>query len=288
MFHTLGLSDKPLFDEYKKFGFIHSQYNFTNLFMWKHVYNASVCVIADMLCIVLNTFGHKSAMFPVGCGDIELAIKGIIDEYGEIEFSALDDDKFKILSDIFPEKLECVDVRNNYDYVYLTEKLITLSGRKLHSKRNHLKRFFENYNYEFKTIDKSNLADCEKIEKAWISEKDFSEKIEKSEYLSTMNVLENFDYLEAMGGIIYIDGKPVAFSIGEKFRDDMMLIHIEKAVSGYEGLFPAINQLCAENVFNDSVYINREEDMGLESLRKAKLSYYPDMMLEYKKARFVR
>ena len=288
MFHILGLEDKNLFDRYKKFGFIHSQYNFTNLFMWKHVYNAHVAEIDGMLCIVLNIFGKKSAMFPVGEGDIKKAVSCIIETFGEIEFSALDDDRFNALEKIFPGRLECVDVRNTYDYVYRSEKLISLSGRKLHSKRNHLKKFFENYNYEFKIIDKSNLGDCEKIEKEWIDEKDFKEEIKKSEYLSTMNVLDNYDCLECKGGIIYIDKKPVAFSIGEKMREDMNLIHIEKAVSGYDGLFPAINKLCAENIFFDAEFINREEDMGLESLRKAKLSYYPDMMLEYKKARFVR
>ena len=285
MFHTLRLEDKALFDSYKGSGISHSQYNFTNLFMWKHEYNPEIAVIDGLLCIVINYFGHRMAMFPVGSGDYEKAITKIFEAFGNITLTALDSSKVEILKSICPNNLVFTNVRKNYDYVYKTEKLMNLSGRKLHSKRNHLKKFLNRYNFEYKKINNNLIQYCEIIERKWIDSKNLSKRASASEYQSTMNVLDNYEYLGCRGGIIFIDGNPAAYAVGEMANDNMAVIHIEKAVGGFDGIYAAINQMCVENEFSESVFINREEDMGQETLRKAKLSYYPDIMLEYKRAR---
>ena len=287
MFRAPELCDKNLFDKYKKCeSNNHSQYNFTNLFMWKHEYQPVFDIVNDMLCIVITYNGEKMALFPLGSGDPGPALDYMFSVFGKLTIAALDDLKIKYLAEYYGINPFCEDIRNNYDYVYSTDRLIRLDGRKLHSKRNHLNRFAAKYDFRFEAVSAENIADCEYVEKKWIQSKygTFSEY--NSSYLSTMCVLKNFDYLGCRGGIIYIDKTPAAFSIGEQMNNDMFVIHIEKASDCYHGIYTAINQLSAERVFNSCKYVNREEDMGIESLRKAKMSYYPEFMLEYKTARF--
>ncbi len=287
MFRALSLRDKALFDKFKTEEITHSQYNFTNLYMWKHEYNPEIDVIDGCLCVVLKYFGHTMAMFPYGNSNIKSALDEVFSVYGNITVTALDSQRVLLLKELYPDTFKFVNVRNNYDYVYTAEKLINLSGRKLHSKRNHLKRFLNNYNFEYRSITSDNIEDCIRIEKEWLSGKGFAKSAASSEFSSTMNLLDNFEFLNCRGGIIYVDGYPRAYAVGEMMNSQMAVIHIEKATGEFEGIYAAVNNLVAKNEFSDAKLINREEDMGREMLRKAKLSYYPDMMIEYKRARFV-
>lgn len=290
MFHDICLDDKKLFD---KFMFpdkaTHSQYNFTNLFMWKHELKPVICVYEGYLCVKTKYYGHQMALFPIGktLEGAKPAIDMILDTFGEnITFVALNDEKTDTLKKLYPDKFKFYENRNNCDYVYLTEKLITLSGKKLHAKRNHINKFLSTYDFEYKSLNRDLLKYCEEIELKWLASKDdMSDADKKSEYLSTMNVLDNFEFLGCRGGIIFIDGKPSAYSIGEMMSENTALIHIEKSDGKIEGLYPIINQLTCKNEFSDSVFVNREEDMGLEPLRKAKLSYHPYTLLKADRAR---
>ncbi len=283
MFRKLQLSDKKLFDKYlyNKSG-LHSMYSFTNIFMWQDDINPEVCEIDGFLCTKFTMKENTYAAFPVGEGDAALPIKKIIDSENVI-FICLNDDMKSILSEKFPDRFEFVENRANYDYVYLTEKLISLKGRKLHSKRNHIKIFAQAHSYEYKHITPDLLDVCMDIEKKWISEKGMSPDC--SEFRATSKLIENFEYLGCSGGILYADGVPCACSIGEMMSYDTAIIHMEKAVGNINGAYPMINRLTCENEFYNSKYINREEDMGLESLRKAKLSYHPDLMIMSDRAR---
>lgn len=290
MFHEICLEDKHIFDRYMfPDRATHSQYNFTNLFMWKHELKPVICEFNDFLCISAKYYGHRMALYPIGNSltGAKQAIDMMLDEFGEnIIFAALDDNKKQVLESFYPNKFKFYENRANYDYVYLTEKLINLSGKKLHAKRNHINRFISNYNFEYKTITKNLIGACKEIENMWIENKDdMSDADKKSEFKSTMNVLENYDFLGCRGGIIFIEGKPSAYSVGEMMSDKTALIHIEKADKNIDGLYQIINQLTCKNEFSDSVFINREEDMGLEVLRKAKLSYHPEMLWKSDRAR---
>lgn len=167
-----------------------------------------------------------------------------------------------------------------WDYVYEQDRLATLQGKKLHGKRNHINKFLSNYpDYEYRKLDASTVPDCLALYDFWISERENTTEL-MDEKKSVKLALENMESLGLTGGTIYIDGQLGAFTIGERLQKDMQLIHIEKARTDIDGLYPMINQQYVLRECGDVSYINREEDMGHEGLRKAKRSYHPAFMVE--------
>lgn len=169
-----------------------------------------------------------------------------------------------------------------WDYVYSRESLATLKGKKLHGKRNHINKFLSKYpDFEYRKLDKSMIEDCIALYDLWIEDKDGKEsKSMEDEKKSVQLALHNMDELELTGGAIYIDGKLCAFTVGERLHPHIQLIHIEKANTEYEGIFPMINQQYILHECEGVELVNREEDMGIEGMRKAKRSYNPLKMVE--------
>ena len=169
-----------------------------------------------------------------------------------------------------------------WDYVYSRESLATLKGKKLHGKRNHINKFLSKYpDYEYRKLDKSMIKDCIALYDQWIEEKDEKEsKSMEDEKRSVQLALHNMEELGLTGGTIYIDGKLCAFTVGERLHPHIQLIHIEKANTEYEGIFPMINQQYILHECEGVELVNREEDMGIEGMRKAKRSYNPLKMIE--------
>lgn len=182
-----------------------------------------------------------------------------------------------------PGMFHYIHDRNNDEYIYLSEKLIGLSGKKLQSKRNHINRFkADNPDWSFFPItEQKEIEECLAMLDQW---EDLNlEKANKTlryDYLATQTMLEHFSELQLSGGAIRTNGKIVAFTLGEPVNEDTFVVHVEKAYSDVNGAYTIINQQFIEHCASDYKYINREEDMGLENLRKAKLSYYPDLLLE--------
>jgi hypothetical protein len=165
------------------------------------------------------------------------------------------------------------------DYIYETKSLIELPGRDLHGKRNHINKFhnlFEN-RYEYKPYDRSMFADCMDAYFRWFEEQGDAELDWERD--SVERALRHVDELELKAAVISVDGKIEAFTVGERITRDTALIHIEKANYNVAGLFTVINQMFIENTFSDTIWVNREEDMGIEGLRRAKRSYKPARML---------
>lgn len=165
--------------------------------------------------------------------------------------------------------------RNNADYVYDAESLITLKGKAYHGKRNHINRFLENHAFTYERLTPQMTDACMAVYDEWMAEKAESFAAERR---ATQVALSNMDALGLKGGAIRVDGVMTAFSIGERLREDMALIHIEKAVD-MPGMFPLINREFLSHEFADVRYVNREEDMGLPGLRRAKESYAPERMI---------
>ena len=177
--------------------------------------------------------------------------------------------------------LEITPTDISWDYVYKREKLAELKGKKLHGKRNHINKFIEEHpDFVYKKLDSSMYGECIAVYDEWKEEKGLSEKEFANERRSVVLALENMDKLNLTGGAILLDGKIKAFTIGERLTENMQLIHIEKADAEINGLFPMINKMYVLNECKDVEYINREEDMGIEGMRKAKRSYFPDYMVK--------
>lgn len=280
-FKMLTLSDKDVIDGYINNTCIYSsELNFTTFYIWRKLLNVQFAEISG--CVVFKTkHGENpfSLRFPLGNGDFKEAVFECIGLFGnKTRFYGLTEDQRDKLEEVFPGRFEFSEMTESFDYVYTSDKLINLSGKKLHSKRNHINSFYKLYNCEFSEITE---ADAEFITNAYNSwYEDTGDEYLRREKESIAELLENFDYLKLMGAKLTVDKNLAAFTIGERLNPDTAVIHIEKANVDYKGAYTVINQHFARDFLSGFKYINREEDMGLEGLRKAKQSYCPDLMIK--------
>ena len=188
----------------------------------------------------------------------------------------------------FKEKIErccpelCIQpLEITWDYVYDRESLATLKGKKLHGKRNHINKFMSKYpDYTYAVLEDSMIEDCIALYNDWSDQKEAASSALFDERTSVMLALRHRKALGLTGGCIFVKNELVAFTVGERLSKEMQLIHIEKAKAAIDGAYPMINQQYVLHECQDVKYINREEDMGLEGMRKAKRSYQPIKMIE--------
>ncbi len=277
-FKDITIEDRELLEGfYNKYGGTNSEANFTNMFIWQKDYNIKYAVKDGFLLICAGGIKRpKSCHFPIGEGNLKALLAELFTPCENCIMRPLTEDMTRKIEEAVPGMYRFERMREADDYVYSVDKLSTLSGKKLHSKRNHYNYFINNYNYSYHKLTPDMIDECHKKCCEWTGER--SENPESEKEAMTM-LFENYEKLNVVGGYILCDGQVAAVSVGEKFHGNA-LIHIEKANTKYRGIYPAINKLFLENEFSDCNYVNREEDLGLEGLRKAKLSYYPEFMIE--------
>jgi hypothetical protein len=248
---------------------------------------------------------------------LELIVEDSRESGRPLEFCLVDEYRTQILREyfckIFDSKsaepaLHFESNRGDSDYIYSAESLATLPGSDYRKKRNHISRFTRTYGqFELREMTPANIADALEIEKRWLNddgemvtgnadcetpcdcaeaalaERSEDEKSRMAEYCAIVEALENFDALGMKGGLLYVEGKPVGMTIASEIAPGVWDIHFEKVIGEYadNGGYAVINKLFAEHlVAVGAKLINREEDIGLEGLRKAKLSYYPQTILD--------
>jgi hypothetical protein len=174
----------------------------------------------------------------------------------------------------------CTPDPNNSDYVYQSQDLINLSGRKYHRKKNHLNQFIKSYQCEYRELD-AGLVECFiNMQEKWCMMRECMENPNLlSEDYAVRRALTNFKELDYRGGAVLVNGRMEAFSLGELLNPNTAVIHIEKANPDIPGLYAAINQMFASSAWSETGFINREQDLGIDGLRKAKESYYPHHMI---------
>ena len=279
----ITIDSKALFDQYYQYCPPKCSYlSFANLFIWKDAEDIAFFEYNDLLIVTGKSLynGKRYFMVPIGKGLCHKVIPMLAANFGE-DFSIYgitEQDKI-LLSEKCSNQLTIVRERDMDNYVYLSEKLINLSGKKLHSKRNHINKFKDKYNYTYERLDHLNIRELLQFKKNWYLEKETDPTLEL-EKKAIDNALSYYVELNLICGMIKVDGKIVAFSIGEQLNEDTALIHIEKADISYDGAYAIMNNEFVKNEWSHLKYINREDDMGLEGLRKAKLSYQPDLMVE--------
>ena len=196
-------------------------------------------------------------------------------------------DDLEFLKSTFQAKIQISLDEANADYIYLRENLGILPGSKYHKKRNHISKFLRTYPMAtFTPLSKENLRDAFLVEKLWFEAAKSEETTDNSfesiekEFAIIKNALENFEKLNLFGGLVYIDKKPVAMTVASSITSKIMDIHFEKALMPYafDGAYSFINNQFAKT--QDCLLFNREEDLGLPGLKKAKLSYYPTEILQ--------
>ncbi len=261
---------------------------FTNLYAWQAKFKTTFSIEQDTLFIRYKDIdGELCYVIPIDKMPLEKSLSIIIQDAREnnIPFimKGITIRMWNDIIKVMPDTFKFTHDRNNDEYIYLSERMIGLKGKKLQSKRNHINRFKKDYpdwNY-FSLASEKDLQECSNMLDEW---EDLNlSKAEKSlryDYIATKLMLENFGYLELRGGAVKVNGKIVAFTIGEPLTEDTFVIHVEKAYGEIIGAYPIINQQFAEHEISGYKYINREEDMGLDYLRQAKKSYYPDILLQ--------
>lgn len=284
LFKNLDLESKSVFEKYTKYKYENSETSFANIFIWKDYFDVRYAEIDGYLVVLYtDTSGRYNAYMPYGSGDFEACIDTMMKYFSSCGQT------FRIISASFEMTEELkrlypdIKIRENIDfndYVYTSESLISLSGKKLHSKRNHLNSFKNNYDYEYRKMSEADFDSCLSLaSELMLKTRDRDSLSYKAELKSLENMFSHFFELEVLGGVIVIDNRIAAFSVGEKLTDNCALIHIEKADTSYSGIYAAVNNEFVKNEWSSFEYINREEDMGVEGLRKAKLSYRPHHMI---------
>ena len=288
-FRRPALSDAELISDYfHKYPTRSCDRTFANVYLWAKFYQVEFTQYKNTLVFRDNSAGYGYA-FPVGTDeDVREVIPDLIRDAEEAGkpfcLYGITREHFEQIEQWFPGQFTCEYNRDEADYVYETEKLATLSGKKLHSKRNHINKFKQVYDgrWEYEKLTEDQVEDCFQMAMRWRNENECEEDEEKNQEMCvTMNSLRLLKELCLIGGVLKIDGEIVAFTIGEAVNDDTFVVHIEKAFAEVDGAYTMINQQFVEHeLLGKYQYVNREDDVGMEGLRKAKMSYHPVFMIE--------
>ncbi|MBE5759019.1 MAG: DUF2156 domain-containing protein [Clostridiales bacterium] len=283
-FKPITLEDRAWMENYlQKDSFECMEYSFTFNYIWQDVYGYCAAEEDGFLIIMSRYPGYETYTY-AGDGDISVLLPKLLQDAEErgnrFRLFSMTEKKKQEIEAAFPGKFIFTQDRDNADYIYEAEKLQTLAGKKLHGKRNHINRFLTKYeNWRYEEITKENIADCLQINRLWYEGKDRSDnETAQGEILALKRLFDSFEELQMKGAIIYVDEKPAAYAVGDALNDEIFMVHFEKALTQYDGIYALINREFAKNAAAGFRYINRQEDIGEEGLRKAKLSYYPERL----------
>jgi GNAT superfamily N-acetyltransferase len=165
------------------------------------------------------------------------------------------------------------------DYIYRAEDLAELRGRKYQPKRNHINNFVARNDWYAKPLSRANIKDCLTLNDKWLKGREIGD-MERAEQQAIGRAFDNFESLGLRGLVLYADGEPVAFSYGTPITQQTFCTHIEKHDANVQGAAVMINRLMAQSLEEEYEFVNREDDLGLEGLRFAKMSYHPTLLLE--------
>ena len=262
------------------------EYTFGNLFIWSSAYSTEICRYKDFLICRWGKDDDINYSLPLGEGDFTDAVSAII-EYAKSNgetpvIYGITEGYLGLMQEAFTGKFTYKYDDGNNDYIYSTEKMASLSGKKYHGKRNHITNFKKNNpDWSFEKISKDNIDECLALHSKWIENKDPDDEDYSWEFEAVKKAFEYFDELDMVGGLIRVNGEVIAYTLGEpQMNGHCFVSHFEKAPADMIGAYPIINQEFTKNCLMQYEYVNREEDLGIEGLRKAKQSYHPEIWLE--------
>ena len=260
--------------------------SFSNLCSWRFLYHTKFAIINNFLVFKFWAGDELAYMMPVGEGNLEEVLNELIEDARQEGepfcmlgvCSCMRED----LEAIMPGQFGFTVDRDYADYIYLRSDLATLKGKKFQSKRNHINKFRNTYpDYKYSPITKDRIQECLELEAKWCKANDCDQQEGTgNERRALIYALNHFEELGLTGGILHVNGQIVAFTFGMPINKETFGVHVEKADTSIEGAYAMINYEFANRIPEQYIYINREEDLGLEGLRKAKLSYQPVTILE--------
>jgi len=259
-------------------------YSFANNFVWAGNYQTQFAVSDGFYCM---RSGKTPNLYsnPVGSGDYGTIIKKLAEDAGKrrgnFTIRGLLKQDVEAINTLFPGRFTIIENRNEFDYIYSVEALTNLTGKKYAGKRNHIARFLDNPDWAYEPITEKNMPECMEMNEEWCRRNGCTQSRDlRQESCAVFRFMHYFKRLELSGGLLRRNGKVVAFTIGEPISHDTYNIHVEKAFSDIQGAYPMINRQFLIHNCEGYRYVNREEDTGDEGLRRAKLSYHPEILLE--------
>lgn len=267
------------------------EYSFANNYLWSDIYGVKMAKEQGCLIFQFEDGDEHCYTIPIGAGNRKGALDALIAMEREkgrgLVLGTLMQSDLDWLEQNYPGQYKVETNRDDYDYVYTTEKLSTLSGRKLHGKRNHIARFKDGNNWLYRDMMPEDAGECLRFLDLWkeAESENWNDEMENELHINR-RALRHLADLVLDGGVLYKGGRLVAFCIGEPLNSNTYVVHIEKALASVQGAYPMINQQFVLHHCQDYEYVNREEDTGDEGLRKAKLSYQPALLVEKFQARF--
>ncbi|ADO82534.1 DUF2156 domain-containing protein [Ilyobacter polytropus] len=276
---NIELDDRERLNEFLLGRFQTGDLTFTNLFIWRIGKNLKYKINDDILYIKGTEDKSEFYYIPLPKHGDFRKIKKQISELLKVNtvIRAVPEGVRILLEDYFSFQEE----RDRFDYLYKVEKLIELKGRKFHNKKNQVNRFEKIYDFSYEKIDSTNIKEVMDFEDKWCQDRECSiyKGLDK-ESLGIREIFENYESLYLKGGLLRVQGDIVAFSIGEEITPNTGLIHIEKGDIKYQGVYQEMNKIFLKKEFSHLEYVNREEDLGIDGIKKAKESYNPAMLLK--------
>ena len=297
--NRITIEERPVLEEYLGgFDYGTSGLSFTSLYMWRNINNFSWQIIGDYLCVAglshLETDTEEPFLFPpltnTGTYDSKALnetikeAKKIFEKKGyKFSIRLMPVHMMDILEEACPGEMEFFDDRPNYDYLYRKQDLIELKGREYHSKKNHLNYFLNHYKYQYVPLTSAMAGPAMQFIREFNERKHLPEhemELLRMEERAMVDVFNNLEAVGYLASAIIIDDKIEALSIGGALNKNTITVHVEKANIDYHGLYQLINNEFCRHTAENVEFINREEDMGIPGLRKAKLSYKPVRLVE--------
>ncbi|MDR0538387.1 MAG: phosphatidylglycerol lysyltransferase domain-containing protein [Tannerellaceae bacterium] len=290
LFKAIETTDKEIITSFTfSSPFQNCDFSFANICSWSFLYKSEYAVVDGFLLIrfhVQDGDGRLVYMCPLGDGDIVRPVNLLEEDslkHGHpLRLLGISPEAKARLEESFPDGFRYIPERNYFDYIYLREDLINLSGKKYQPKRNHINHFKKLYKYDYKPITPDLVNECLKLECKWYKANHTDEDEEKLSYerRSMTFALQHASELGLLGGAICVEGQIVAFSFGAPINANTFGVHVEKADISYAGAYNIINNEFVRRIPEEYRFINREEDLGISGLRQAKLSYQPVILLE--------
>lgn len=286
-FRPITAADADLLRSYTMEGkCMNCDMNVANLRGWQFLYHTEYAVVEGFLVLRFVADGHVTYMKPMGKGDLRHVLELLIADARSLgdtlRMACVCPCAQGLMEESMPGAFTYSVDRDRADYLYLREKLVTLSGKKLQPKRNHISKFKRTYpDYEYRPLTADLVDDCIRLGEEWCKTNDSCmQRAMQAEQRMIDYALHHIDELHIVGGTLWVEGRMVAFTFGARINAEAFDVCVEKADTAYEGAYAMINNEFVSRLPEDITYINREEDLGLEGLRKAKLSYQPDLILD--------
>ena len=283
-FRPIAIEDKDWITPYYKMrGCAAAQYTFTANFIWDAGYPVEVCEEDGWF---FRRYTGYSYCCPIGSGGEEAfaaamqKLEAHCRETGDkFHLHNVPNEEKEMLIRLYGDRLTLLESRDDFEYIYDRQALADLPGKKYHGKKGHIRRFMET-DWEYRPLTADMAGDVLAMHGAWCKDNDCKGGELCMERKAVRRALEHYDVLGLKGGVLYQNGAPVAYTMGEPTGNSTFAVHFEKAFGHVQGAYPAVNQLFVQREMAEFSFVNREEDTGDEGLRKAKLSYKPVELLE--------